>query len=266
MHSVLCLLWISVFSLNVSAQLDEREFFNRVNSNYYALELTELKNFSSWITSNVFEETTTKLYQKDVYPLELIWVNPNDTYFIRRPLPPLEDSLAINHVRSAQSDLQEEFRAVLMNWSRFYAGRLLREMPADYVIESHSDTVLLKFFNEDELGMSETVMLFGQNGLVLKITTAYQDSLQTIEIYPEYKYTGEYWLCKGWQVQIAEKGEVTSGFHVKVISKRINKYWLPSQFQMTLQSKEEKNKLFIRVYNFKNILINRDIQILNRGS
>ena len=266
MHKVLSVLWITVFSLNVCAQFDEREFFNRVNSNYYALELTELNNFSSWITSNAFEETTKKLYEKEVYPLELIWVNPNDTYFIRRPLPPLEDSLANNDVHNAQSDLQEEFRALLMNWSRFYSGRLLANMPADYIIESQSDTVVLKFFNEDGPRKSETVMLFGQNGLVLKITTLYQDSSQTIEILPEYKYTGEYWLCKGWRVQIAFKGEVTSGFHVKIISKRINKYWLPSQFQMTLQSKDVKDKLFLRVYNFKNVLINRDIQILNRGS
>jgi hypothetical protein len=113
---------------------------------------------------------------------------------------------------------------------------------------------------------SETEMLFDQSGLVLKTIATYQDSLQKIEIYPEYNYTGEYWLCKGWRVQISEKGEITSGFHVKVISKRINNYWLPTQFQMTLQSKEVKDKLFLRVYNFKNILINRDIQILNRGS
>jgi hypothetical protein len=255
-----------VLALNVWAQLDEQEFFNRVNSNYYALELTELKNFSSWVTSNVFEEITNKLYEKEVYPLELIWVNPNSTYFIRRPIQPLEDSTANVNVRKAQSDLQEELRGLLMNWSRFYAGRLLANMPADFVLESKSDTVLLKFISEEGPQISETIMLFGQNGLILKMMTTDQDSSQTIEIYPEYNYTGEYWLCKGWRVQILNIDQVTSGFHVKIISKRINKYWLPSQFQMTLQSKNVKDKLFLRVYNFKNVLINRDIQILNRGN
>ena len=63
-----------------------------------------------------------------------------------------------------------------------------------------------------------------------------------------------------------KKDEVISGFRVKVISKRIEKYWLPSQFQMELQSKDIQDKIFIRVYNFRNIRINRDIQVINRGT
>ncbi len=265
-NKFLVLTVICVFRFNAFAQINEPEFFNRVNTNYYTLELTNLNNFSSWISSNIFEETVRDLYKDEIYPIEFLWVKPNDPYFIRRPLPPLQDSLAAARVQGAQDELQQELRALLVDWGRFYSGRLLADMPTDYILETREDTVLLKFKNYNDSRESETYILFGLNGLVLQTSVVYQDSSETINTFPEYKYTGEYWLCTGWRVQILKKNDVISGFHVKVISRRIAKYWLPSQFQMELQSKEVRDKIFIRVYNFRNIRINRDIQVLNRGN
>ena len=264
MNKFLVLIVIYVFQFNALAQVNEPEFFKRVNTIYYALELTDLNNFSSWISSNIFEETTKDLYKDEIYPIEFLWVKPNDPYFIRRPLPPIQDSLAAVRVQGAQDELQQELRALLMDWGRFYAGRLLTEMPTDYTLETRADTVLLNFKNYNDPRGSETHILFGLNGLVLQTSVVYRDSSETINTFPEYKYTGEYWLCTGWRVQILKNNEVISGFQVKVISRRIEKYWLPSQFQMELQSKDVRDKIFIRVYNFRNIRINRDIQVLNR--
>lgn len=166
----------------------------------------------------------------------------------------------------AQADLQKEIKALLIDWTRYYAGRLLANMPADYTLESNTDSVFLKFTNQNDVRNGHTRIIFGQNGLVLQSSVFYADSSEKILTYPEYKYTGEYWLCTGWRVQIIKKGQVDSGFHVKIISQRIGKYWLPSQFQLTLQSTDIKDTIFIRAYNFRNTRINRDIQILNRGN
>lgn len=264
MNKFLVFIVIYMFPFDALAQVNEPEFFNRVNTSYYALELTDLNNFSSWISSNIFEETTKDLYKDEIYPIEFLWVKPNDPYFIRRPLPPVQDSLAAARAQNAQDDLQQELRALLMDWGRFYAGRLLEDMPTDYILEARADTVLLNFKNYNDPRDSETHILFGLNGLVLQTSIVYKDSSERINTFPEYKYTGEYWLCTGWRVQNLKNSEVISGFQVKVISKRIEKYWLPSQFQMELQSKDIREKIFIRVYKFRNIRINRDIQVLNR--
>lgn len=266
MNKVLILIALCVLQFNALAQFSEPEFFNRVNKIYYALELTDLNNFSSWVSSNIFEETVKDLYRDEIYPIEFLWVKPNDPYFIRRPLPPIQESLAAAKVKNAQDELQQEFRALIMDWGRFYAGRLLTHMPTDYTLETRADTVLLNFKNYNNPRDSETNIFFGLNGLVLQTSVIYRDSSERINTFPEYKYTGEYWLCTGWRVQILKMGEVISGFQVKVISKRIENYWLPSQFQMELQNKDVRDKIFIRVYNFRNIRINRDIQVLNRGN
>ena len=252
--------------IKVSAQFDEQEFFNRIKKNYYALELTDLNNFSSWVTSNAFEEASKKIYDEEIYPLELIWVSPNDSYFIRRPIPTISDTAALAKIMEAQSSLQEELKALLIDWSRFYAGRILASMPPDYRLELKEDTVYLSFKDPNEPQLDEVRLLFGRNGLIIQTSLVYSDSSKEILTYPEFKYTGEYWLCTGWRIQIWERGTVSSGFQVKVISDRIGKYWIPSQFQMTLQSQNIRDKLFIRVYNFRNIRINRDIQVLNRGN
>ena len=52
-------------------QLNEIEFFNRVNSKYYSLQSANLNNFSAWITSNLFKSETGELLEKEVYSLEL---------------------------------------------------------------------------------------------------------------------------------------------------------------------------------------------------
>ena len=266
MNKVLILIAICVLQFNALAQFSEPEFFNRVNKIYYALELTDLNNFSSWVSSNIFEETVKDIYRDEIYPIEFLWVKPNDPYFIRRPLPPIQESLAAAKVKNGRDELQQGFRALIMDWGRFYAGRLLTHMPTDYTLETRADTVLLNFKNYNDPRDSETNIFFGLNGHVLQTSVIYRDSSERINTFPKYKYTGEYWLCTGWRVQIFKKGEVISGFQVKVISKRIEKYWLPSQFQMELQNKDVRDKIFIRVYNFRNIRINRDIQVLNSGN
>ena len=133
--------------ITLYAQIDEPTFFNRINTMYYALEETDLKNFSGWLTSNVFEETTKGFYKDEIFPLEVIWIKPNDLYYIRRSLPQVDDSLRNRNAEMAQSDLQKEIQALLLDWSRFYSGKLLAGMPANYVIKTLSDTVVLHFQN-----------------------------------------------------------------------------------------------------------------------
>ena len=246
-----------------NAQIDEPAFFNRVNDSYFTLGETDINNFSSWITSNYFKEATEFFYNEEVFPLELIWVKPNDVYFIRRPLPAISDSSKYHRSITAQRDMQLELRALLMDWRRFYAGRILADMPVDYQLVTHGDTVVISFITTDRTTTSRTQLFFASNGLLLRCELTVDDSGQKVVTYPKFKYTGEFWLCTGWQVQVLRASSIESGFNVLVVSQRIKKYWVPEHFEMTLQTSGDVYKIYTRVYEFRNIRVDGDIQVLN---
>jgi hypothetical protein len=227
---------------------------------YYALESTDLTNFSSWITSDKFEKETEIFYDEEVFPLEIIWIQPNDLYYIRRPLPGPEDSTLQGKAIRAQEDIQKELKAIMLDWSRFYSGKLLSDMPAEYSLTSRSDTIVLRYKND----AGSTEIYFGQNGIILETQIISGDSSEIIYTYPDYKFTGEFWLCTGWTVQIMNEGEISSGFRIIISSQRIERYWLPKEIRMILQTKEYEKVTFSRTYFFRNSRVNRDIQILNK--
>ena len=60
-------IWIGLLiSLNtgMAAPFNEVQFFDRVNSIYYTLDQTELQNFTAWLTSNVFINSTEGFFQR----------------------------------------------------------------------------------------------------------------------------------------------------------------------------------------------------------
>ena len=87
------------------AQFNETEFFNRVKTIYHSLRLTGLNNFSSWVTSNVFREQTKEFYEQEVFPLEIIWKNPDQMYYIKRPLPDIKDIEKHKNIEQLQMDM-----------------------------------------------------------------------------------------------------------------------------------------------------------------
>ena len=97
----------------------------------------------------------------------------------------------------------------------------------------------------------------------LKIALSNEDSKEIIYTYPKYTYIDSRWLCNEWRVQVENEGVITSGILVKINSQKIQDYWLPQKIYMFIQTAEEPGKAFIREYDFKNILVNRDIQVIN---
>ena len=70
------------------------------------------------------------------------------------------------------------------------------------------------------------------------------------------------WICKYWQVQIYQNNQIDSGFEVSLKSRKVQNYWVPQRLVMQLQKKGMENTLFVRDYKFRNIVINKDLQIL----
>ena len=90
------------------------------------------------------------------------------------------------------------------------------------------------------------------------------DPQKDVFIAPDFvqKMVENKWLCNFWRVQIFKNGTVESGFELNLKSRKVEDYWVPQRLVLQLQKAGIDNTLFIRDYKFRNILLNKDLQIL----
>jgi len=261
--SLAILIFLCTLYLNtLSAQFNEAEFIYRVKTSYHSLKISGLDNFSSWVTSNVFLEATKEISDEEVYPLEIIWKNPDLLYYIKRPLPDAGNAEKQKEIQQQQMDMIQELQGLLVDWQRFFAGNILDELPETHLITTKEDTVFVEYELYEEGKNTKTKMFFGQNGRCLKINTHYIHKNEVISVFPAYTMADNKWICISWRVQIYRNGKVDSGFELNLKSRKIEDYWLPQRLFLQLQKSGIDNTLFVRDYKFRNVVLNKDLQIL----
>lgn len=254
---------IYFITVNISlGQFNESEFLFRAKTIYYSLRLSGLNNFSAWVTSNNFIEKTKEIYDQELYPLEIIWKNPNQIFYIKRPIPILNDDDKQKAVHQLQMDLLQELRGLLIDWQRFYAGNVLDDLPETYLVTLDQDTAFVQFEKYEDGKNMKVKMVFGVNGICIKIITSFPETKEEILVYPGYTMVENKWLANKWTVQILKNGQVESGFVVRLESSKIDNYWIPKKLIMQLKKKGLENTWFIREYTLTNIVLNKDLQIL----
>jgi hypothetical protein len=137
------LLLFIIYTNPLSAQFNEAEFLYRVKTSYHSLKIAGLDNFSSWITSNIFLEATKEVSAEEIYPLEIIWKNPDLLYYIKRPLPDAGNAEKQKDLQQHQMDMIQELQGLLVDWQRLFAGNILDELPETYLIRPKEDTVFV---------------------------------------------------------------------------------------------------------------------------
>lgn len=142
-NKVIIFLFLIVSALN--AQLSDEEFFSAMDINYFSLETSGLKNFSTLVTSNVFRENMNDVFEKEVSPLELIWSLPDKLYFIKQPLPAGKTDTQYTRVDTLQIILQSELSGIFFYWQRFIGGKLLTDIPQNYLLSTRNDSVTTGF-------------------------------------------------------------------------------------------------------------------------
>ncbi len=255
-------LLIFIFNGSVQAQFNESEFLYRVKTIYHSLRLTKLDNFSSWITSNIFLEASKEISEEEIYPLEIIWKNPNQIYYIKRPLPQAGDNDKQNEIQQLQMDMIQELRGLLIDWQRFSAGNILDDLPEAYLVTAIDDTAFIEYEKFENGKNVKVKMYFGINGLCIKIITKYVHKNEVVYIYPVYILVEDKWLCNKWTVQMYQNGQVESGFVISLKSRKLEDYWIPQRLILQLQKKGIDNTWFIRDYKFRNVVLNKDLQVL----
>jgi hypothetical protein len=261
----LIIVFYCVFTHNIQAQFDPQVFLYRVNIYYYNLHVANLGNFSSWITSDEFERNTEKIFQKEVFPLEIIWTKSNRVFFIKRSLPALNDSTEYIYIEKLQLDLLNELKDIIRDWQRFHGGMLLENMPQDYLLQANNDTVYLRYETRTDSGNSTAVIDFTVKGKCLKINTTYHDKDKNIIFYPSYSSYENKWLNTGWIEKIFESGKITHECDIKVLSQKVGNYLLPDKISMDKKTlgPRGQDKKFSRIYKFRNILTNKNLKVIN---
>jgi hypothetical protein len=259
---LLSTVFLILYTNTLVAQFNEAEFTYRVKTGYHSLKTAGLDNFSSWITSNVFLEATKEFSQEDVYPLEIIWKNPDLLYYIKRPLPDAGDVEKQKELQQHQMDMIQELQGLLVDWQRFFAGNILDELPETHLITAKEDTVFVEYELFEEGKNVKTKMVFGKNGRCLKIMTHYVHKNEIISVYPGYTIVEDKLLSNYWRVQIARNGQIESGFELNLKSRKVEDYWIPERLFLQLQKSGIDDAMFIRDYKFRNVVLNKDLQIL----
>jgi hypothetical protein len=251
-----------LFATQPQISFNQEEFLSRVKTIYHSLSLSGLDNFSCWITSDIFLEKTKDFYNEEEFPFEIIWKNPNKLFYINRAIPSLTDVEDQKRVEETKKDLLQELKGLFIDWQRFCAGNVLDDLPETHLIYSNQDTAFIRYQKYDSGKNLKVKMFFGVNGLLMKIVTMYPDTREEIFIYPGYRLVENKWLCNKWTVQMLKNGQVDGGFVVKLELKKSDNFWIPVRIIMQLQKKEYDKKLFIRDYKLRNIMLNREIKIL----
>jgi hypothetical protein len=224
--------------------------------------LTGLDNYSSWVTSNIFIEASKEVSEEELYPLEIIWKNPHLMYYIKRPLPQVNDEEKQNEIQQHQMDMIQELQGLLVDWQRFLAGNILDDLPETYLVTTINDTVLVEYEKFESGKNVKVKMIFGLNGLCIKIITDYVHKNEVIYIYPTYILVEDKWICNKWTVQIHQNDQVASGFLVSMKSRKLEDYWIPQRLTLQLQKRGIDNTWFIRDYKFRNVVLNKDLKVL----
>jgi hypothetical protein len=260
--SFITILLIFFLSSTLFAQFNEKEFLYRCKTIYHSLRLSGLDNFSSWVTSNIFLEATKDISDEEIYPVEIIWKNPDLIYYIKRPLPQVENDEKQKEIQELQLDMIKVLQGLLIDWQRFSAGNILDDIPETYLISTKKDTVFLEYEHIENGKNVKVKMLFGMNGICLKIITYFSQKNEVMYIYPVYILVENKWICNKWTVQIYQNGQVESGFQVSVKSRKLDNYWIPERLILQLQKRGMDDILYFREYIFKNVVLNKDLQIL----
>ena len=247
-----CTTWLTGF-----AQFDETTFFNRVNSIYHNLEDSEIKNFKIQITSDYFEYNAGKEIDHDNYsPIEFIWIKPRQLHFNRINNTQITDSAKQVVIYQLQNEMFQELRGVFMDWQRFIGGKILYDLPDEYLMDSIGDTVHIEFESFENNKPIKMKLYFGKNAICFKLETIYKDIKQKIVTYPAFILIDGKWLCNEWVVKIMQNGVINSGFSVNFQSGKYKDSWLPVQALVQVQTRQKLNQTFSRLYKFRNPEVN----------
>ena len=245
---------------SVFAQFNESEFIYRTRNKYYTLEDTGLDNFSSWITSETFADQAKKIFKQEIYPFELIWKTPDQLFFIKRPVPEIDDSETREILENQLNQLLEDFKEVLKTWKQLTSTNILNDLPDNRLIVPSGDSIHVEFIQDDANRRKQIKMSFRPDGRCTKIVSTASHENEIDILVPKFISVDEKWLCNGWKLMCKRFDRIERYDDVNLYSKKIADFWILTKIAIRKQRGDVIDKK--TVLNFKNIVLNKDLKIL----
>lgn len=264
MRTILLLLVFLVGSAwSQGFHLDEKKFFTDLENSYFAMSNTDLENFTCLITNSSMEDFAKENWDnKEIFPLQFIWVKPDRIFLSQQGVPSLEDSVQ-QEFNQKFSDLKQQVKAILLDLQRFYINGIYSSISEEYILVKKKQVIDIIFETAADSLVTQFKYTFGMNGLCLKIETSYPSQNRIIVTYPNFKVVKTKWLCTGWEVQIVDNGDVISGFAVTLENQFIDPVWVPVEIDLQVQKKNEIGRTYTDVLKFRNYLFNQSLQLID---
>lgn len=265
------LFYIALIFLVTNSQLkaqqvsfNEQEFFNHLSDSYYTLSGTGSKNFVALVTSLKMETLAEELWKnKEIFPLQLIWFNPNKIYISQKGVPKIPKD-KYKEYQEVVNGLKMQLKGVLLDLQRFYLMGLYNSISGDYILKHNEEAVQITQVQTSGDTEIRSKYLFGLNGLCLFNEIVYPSEKKVITIEPHFKTVKSKWLCTGWKVQTVINGEVNSGFDLVIDNVFVNNVWVPAQINIEVQKADAKGKTFFDQIKLKNYLFNQPVQLMGQ--
>lgn len=256
---------ISLIS-SISAQtkgFDEKAFFNSLNTNYYILNETGVNNYTALVSNIPSQRFSLKQWKtKDVFPLQMIWIKPNQVYLSQLGVKKLSTE-AEKEYAEIVNDIKKQLKGLLFDYKRFYLNGLYNMISDTYQLQTQKDFVIINELSVVNTDTVYTQYIFGKNGLCLRVENYVPHLKQKVITTPKFEVIKTKWLCKGWKVQILQNDAVKSGFIVELNMKYYKNIWIPESMTINVQKAEEKGKTFADQLLFRNYLFNQSLKLVN---
>lgn len=243
------------------APFDEKKFFQNLSTSYYSLSDAGVHNFIAMVTSLKMQKFAEEMWKgQEIFPLQLIWFNPDALYLSQRGVPRIEKG-KYKEYQDLLAGLKIQIKGILVDLQRFSFGGLYKSIPGDYTLKHSKDAVQLTITSTKGNILTKIKYLFGYNGLCLLNEIAYPQQNKVIVIYPKFKIVKSKWLCQGWTVQTYLNEKVESGIELKLTNSFVNDKWVPSLIQLQVQKSAAEGKTFYDEIIIKNYLFDQSIQL-----
>ncbi len=256
--------FLLVMSSVTVAQDDLATFKEKASQYYHTLARDDVKNFTCKISSSIYINFI-KQYADSTfyYPLKFIWTSAGNGYYALQPLPELSDSLRRETLTRAQA-LKNLWSGIVYDMQKFIIRSPLTALPENAAATFGNDTVGISFSFRDKARQITSKETFTRGGQLGRVIWIYDT--QKVVNYPKYKELGDKWLCTGWDSQVYENAQITSGIGVRVIYATLDHKIVPEQFNIVAQAREKENNIPITssyTLFVKDFLFNEDLQFVS---
>ncbi|MBN2425650.1 MAG: hypothetical protein JXR46_15440 [Calditrichaceae bacterium] len=244
------------------ANFNEQSFFQSLKDSYYTLKSTELKNFTVLVTNSKIEIFAEENWNnKEIFPLQVIWFNPDKIYISQLGVPAL-DSLKQAEFDELIEGLTKQVRGIMIDLQRFYFMGVYESIPEDYILKYDEEKVQITNNVGTGKDLTKVKQLLGHNGLLIQIEISYPAQNKRVYLFPVFKIVKTKWLCEGWKFQTYINNEVQNGFDLQIKNLFSQNVWVPVEISLQVQTAEEKGVTFYDIIKLKNYLFNQPIELL----